>query len=137
MKNRILQTVIFVSVVLTLATLVYAASGRKRGLIRNHNCKDGRLVVDGAMFKETDDGKREGCRGYLGCTMYIDGKTFDFEAIDVERNFNEFFGCEGAHHGSYIVSLWGKKVVGCGCSYCKKHGYHLENRLAKAEGVLR
>lgn len=46
------------------------------------------------------------------------------------------FGYEkkSVEHGQiWVISLWKRRVEYCGCEYCKKNGFHLEDRVDKIE----
>ena len=83
---------------------------------------------------------------YIGLTVDTDDNgSFDINDKDyfprsVNGEFNETFSImadrDEVAGKRYIVSLWNRKVDDCGCNWCDKNGYHLENRLARDTGKI-
>ena len=130
----------------TTAVAVVAWAGAKHGKISSVSARNRRILVHGRVGeKQTGEEHFRDAEGYLGCTFYHGGQTFDQGDIPVFGTFNEFFDYSGFSGGRYTVALWGKRVDreecarrrgGRCCSYCRENGYHLEQRLATRSGNL-
>ena len=93
------------------------------------------------------DVNTNGQRLYLGCTRIIDADVYlkekDFTkgvSRKVKGSFNKKFWLDSydiqvivqnRYRVTWIVALWKTKVKNCGCAWCNKHGFHLEDRIAR------
>ena len=67
---------------------------------------------------------------WIGCTIFCDGEEIDLPVqsnsyvitFDIPNNIPS-----GRHRA--VVTTWNKIVYDCGCYYCRKNGYHLEDEV--------
>ena len=140
MNGRWVRLLGVVGVVLLAAGIALAAKGDKNatGTIRTSNV--GMSVrVDGRV----EDGYL-----WLGFTFIREaGLELDAEVIKVKKGFKKdyFVGTgEAVTKGrmKYVASLWrwkvSKKECTRGpCKWCKKNGYHMQDRVASSSGTWR
>ena len=131
-------------VAVTTAVAIVAWAATKHGKISSVRSEHRRLCIHGRVGEKQHGGKySRDAEGYLGCTFYHGGETFDQGDIPVYGTFDEFFDYSGFNGGRYSIALWGRRVDreecahrrgGRCCSYCRENGYHLEQRLASRSG---
>lgn len=97
--------------------------------------REGRILVRGAVTTDEAPAKRTLTSGYIGCTLYVGGKTIDLKPVAVHGKYTEFFSIDEYRKGKFTVALWAKKVSGSG-SYDRKFGFHLEGRIASVDGAF-
>lgn len=77
---------------------------------------------------------------WIGCSVLIkDGSEYDLPPQKVRGRGSVSFVIPSRLQGeaeSYAVAMWRKIVDNCGCRYCRKNGYHLEDRLDYSKGKL-
>lgn len=118
-----------------IAAVATGAFGRKAGKI-SAAVKDGRLLINGDIVSPQPKRNLPSPRtGFLGCTLFVDGKTIDLDAIRVRGHFAEFFDLSFFGSGRYTVALWSRKVIGGGFgrSFDAANGYHLEGEIARVD----
>ena len=74
---------------------------------------------------------------WVGCTVFQSGDEVDLPAkyatpsgvvsFQIPRRLQ-------ASGANYVCSTWARRVERCGCEYCTRNGYHLEQRQATFEG---
>jgi hypothetical protein len=112
------------------------ASGKADGKIGSvyiTSTRNGRLLFQGSILTDRPPTQRQTAEGYVGCTLFVGGKTIDLPVIKVAGHFEEFFDIQNYPHGTFTVALWSKRVVGQG-SYDAVNGYHMEGRIASVDG---
>ena len=145
------KTIIFLGVIsFLIANSVYAGTARLS--IKTSGNFSNKVVITGKVsgyscHEASKIGPLEKLPGlWLGITAIVGSKEIDFEPIRVNGNFNEsqmlslqrIVNESGgtAKNVRWVVSLWvlkvHAKVCPNKCSYCRKNGYHMENRVTSA-----
>lgn len=143
--------IIFLALI-SFITISNAYARTARLSIKTSGPLSNRVVITGKVsgyscheaFKRGPLGKQSGL--WLGITAIVGSKKIDFEPIrvngsirkskmlDPQRISNETGGY--AKKVRWVVSLWVLKVHkrACAkkCSYCRKNGYHMENRITSS-----
>ncbi len=119
------------AIVVALVSLVVVASMCLSQSVEVKNMANAQASVTGNAPKHC----------WLGVTAQWGGKEKDFPVKKVSGKFSEHYTLsvyempEAVDAGvTWIACLWEKKVENCGCEYCKRNGYHMEGRIARAQG---